>query len=522
MSFNKNARTGNAFKAAAVGTSNQIVNLVCGFVFRTVFLMVLSKEYLGLNGLFTNVLNVLSLAELGIAGAIIYRMYEPIALNNEEKVAQMMCFYKNIYRIIALIVTVIGLSILPAIKFLIKNPEEIPSDINIYVVYVLFLAQSVTSYLFVYKNSILTADQKGYINSACSMFGNILNTALRIAVLFITKDFIATLITGIVVSLTVNIVNSIIATKMYPCIFKGKHKLDKTSKKTILKDTAALACHKIGGVVVGSTDNILLSAFIGIGVLGIYSNYSLLMVAVAGLIGQLLGTFTSSVGNAKLNLTSDDFFKTYKRLLYINLVIVSCACVSMYCLLEPFITVWLDEGMLLDNNVVIVLIISYFLSQFRHVNINFTSATGLFRKDRLRPLIEAAVNLTASIVLVNYLGVMGIFLGTIISNLLVVFWREPYLLFKNEFKAVNKLWKYFTLIALFGAYTTLMSYGLNAVFNFMPNIVGYVILKFAICAVVPLGTICVLTFWTDEFKYFISLIKRVMNKVLRKLGKKES
>lgn len=512
MAFNKAGRTTNAVKVAAVGITNQIVNMVCGFVFRTVFLMVLSKEYLGLNGLFTNVLSVLSLAELGISTAIIYKMYVPIAQNDEIKVAQMMHFYKNIYRIIAAVVTVIGLALLPAIKFLIKDAAEIPSDVNIYVVYCLFLAQSVTSYLFVYKSSILIADQKSYINSACSIGGNILNTALRIVVLFVTKNFVATLITGIVVALVVNIINSIIATKMYPAVFKKGSKLDKFTQKQIMKDTYAMACHKIGGVIVGSTDSILLSAFIGIGILGLYSNYSMLLFAVAGLIGQLLSSFQPSIGNANLKLSNEDFFKTYKRLQFINLVIISCVCISFYCLLEPFITIWLGADMLLESNVTVVLVVAYFFSHCRHINLSFISATGLFRKDKLRPLIESLVNLVASILFVRFLGVIGIFLGTIVSQVLVVFWREPYLLFKYRFNNTKKLLGYFATTLCFGVFTFCVAFGLNNLLKLMPSTIGFFVLKVLICGFVPISLLLFSTCLSDECDFTLTMMKKFFRK----------
>lgn len=514
--FNEKARTTNAFKSVGMGVANQLVNIITGFVFRTVFLMVLSKEYLGINGLFTNILNVLSLAELGIGSAIVFRMYEPISINDVHKVSCIMEYYKKVYRIIALIVGVIGFSMLPLIKFMIKDLSEVPSDVNIYVVYGLFVFQSLASYFFIYKTSIFSADQKGYIISLGSIITVITSISLRIAVLLITKDFVATLVTGIVVTLLANITLSVIATKKYAFVFKSKDRLDKETKALIKKDTLAMSCHKIGGCIVGSTDNILLSAFVGIGVLGIYSNYSLILVAVGGLLGQIFGSFISSIGNVKIKNGGEHYFETYNNLLYVNLVVVSCVCVALFTLFNPFITVWLGADMLLSEGVVAVMTVSYFFSNLRHINITFTMASGLFKRDKARPIVEAVVNLVASLLLVKFLGVVGIFFGTIISNVSVVFWREPYLLFKKEFKKPKLLLKYFAEVFVFLAYAVAMSALMYYVIGLMPNNVGYLILKFLIVGVVPVAGLVALTFWTDEFKFTLGKVKSSIFKILHR------
>lgn len=515
-SFNSKSRTNNALKSIGSGGINQIVNLILGFVYRTVFLMILSEQYLGLNGLFTNILNVLSLAELGIGAAIVYRMYQPISMDDIGKVANILSYYKRMYRFIAMIIAIIGLAIIPFLKFFIKDLTEVPADINIYIIYALFLFQTLSSYFFIYKTSIFNADQKGYIMSTANIIYNIVGTSARLLVLYLTKNFMLTLVVSIAINLIFNIIMSTIATKRYSFVFKIKGKLDKETIALIKKDTYAMACHKIGGVVVGSTDSILLSAFVGIGLLGIYSNYSLIIVSLAGLFAQLFGTFYSSIGNAKLKLDEENYYNVYKRLMFLNLWIVSCSSIALICLINPFITVWLGEKMLLGSDVVIALVGSFFLSHLRHINIAFTNASGLFKRDKYRPIIEALVNLVVSIILVIYLGIIGIFIGTIISNFVVLFWREGYLLHFKEFKRPKKLFKYYLAVGAFALFTVGVASGLYFITNLMPNNFWYLILKFFIVGIIPSLLLSLMTYRTKEFKYlshiFLDLLKKIIKR----------
>ncbi len=511
--FNKNSRTSNALKTAISGVSYQILTLVLSFVFRTIFLLVLSKEYLGLNGLFTNILSVLSLFELGVGSSIVFRMYKPIANSDVTSVGQYMRFYKKMYTTIGVIVLVVGLALLPAIKFFIKDAQEIPSDINIYFVYFLFILQSASSYFLVYKTSIFSADQKQYYIIIAQLISSVVLFIFRIIILFVWKNYVGTLIAAIVMGILQNVVLSILAKKQYPDIFKVKENLSKEQIKDIKTDVISLMCHKVGGVVLGSTDSIILSSMIGLSVLGIYSNYSMIITAVSTLIGQLFGTYTSSIGASLINENKDGNYSLYKNLIFLNFTIVSCAIIMLFTLINPFIEVWLNKDMLLEIQVVITLAINLFLSQIRHINISYVNASGLFRKDRWRPLAEAVVNLICSLILVKYLGILGIFLGTIISNLSVVFWREPYLISKNLFS--KKPTYFYIIFCLSVAFSTLMSVLLYYLFELLPINLGFLILRFIIAGVVPISIIILTTFWTKEGKYAINKFKNIFKKILR-------
>lgn len=516
--FNTSARTLNASRNIAAGLLAQIASLLFGFIFRTIFIKVLAVEYLGINGLFTDILTLFSLAELGVGSAIVFRMYRPIAVDDIDKVSALLDFYKKIYRVIALVILVLGATIMPFIKYLIHDTSEIPSDVNIYVIYALFLMQSLSSYLFVYKTSIFTADQKAYVVSAMSICNQIFSTVAKIVVLYLTLNYTFVLLSGIVVTLLINIAFSELSKRKYKFVFAKKNKLDKKTIHDIKGDVLATMCHKVGGVIVTNTDSILISAMIGLGILGIYSNYTLIINAINVFMGQLLSSFIASIANSKLKSDENDYYNTYKRAIYLDAVATCFTTIALFGLLNPFISVWLGGEFLLPQTTVLLLCLSYFLKNIRQINNSFTNACVLFRRDKWRPFTEAAINLVVSIVLAKFMGIDGIFIGTIVSNLCTVFWREPYLLFKYEFKKNVAI--YFIIVALSLLFTAGCSALMWYIFTFIPTGIGWLILEFVIMAIVPTALMIILTCRMQEFKYYVSIAKALFRKISIKARRK--
>lgn len=516
--FNTQSRTINSLKGSALGIGNHLLKILLEFAYRTVFLYFLSAAYLGLNGLFTNILSILSLAELGIGTAIIYRLYKPIRDNQPDVVASVMDFYKKIYRIIALVVAVCGLILMPFIQYFIKSDADIPADINIYVIYGLFLIQSVSSYFFVYKQSILSADQRSYSISIINIVLNLIRYAIQIIILVCTKNFLWTLVGAIAAQITVNFLVSVLISKKYAFVFKIKNKIDPSLRKQIMKDTRATMIHTVGTKVVFSTDNILIARFIGLVETGIYSNYSLITVAIQNFIGQIMSALTGSLGNlhAEQNIEREKI--VYYRITFINLWITSFCSICLFVLLNSFIEIWQSQALTFDIVTVMVLVLSFFFNSARPSQTQFINATGLFVKDKLRPLFESAINLTASILLVMYLGLVGIFVGTIISSLLTVFWREPYLLHKFVLKC--SMLKYWLMVLFAFLLTAATACGMYFLCELMPLNLGYFILRLFLCLLLPNLIFIAATFWTKEFKYVIELIKHLFSKLFAKIFRK--
>lgn len=441
--FNKKSRTSNILKTSGVGMVSTAFSTLLAFAYRTVFIYILSASYLGIEGLFSNILKMLSLAELGISTAIVYRFYEPICKNDVEKVGQLMKFFKVVYAAIATIIMAVGLSILPFLNVFIKDASEVPADINLSLVYVLYLLMQVSTYLFSYKMTILTADQKQYMMSIFNVVVKFISSVAQIVVLVIWKNFTLSLILNIIVTLAANIIMSAYVTRQYKEVFAVKTTLPKNERAQIYKDTFATLCHKIGGIVANGTDSIIISSFIGIAVAGIYSNYHMIIYSIIVIMQQVTGNFTSSLGNAAVVKTGDEQFSDYRKLLFATLWISSYVTTCVYVLIDKFMLIWTQNTeMLLDEYTVILIAIMLFTDIIRYITTSYINGNGLFVKDKIRPLIEAGINLLVSIIAVKKIGLAGVFVGTIVSRICTTMWREPYLVFKHVFnKSTKHYWK---------------------------------------------------------------------------------
>ena len=445
--FNDDNRTINTVKASFWGTTKSIFDIVLGFVYRTIFISILSADYLGLNGLFTNLLQVLSLAELGITTAIVYRFYEPISKKDVFQVGKLMNYLRIVYRNIASIILLLGLIITPFIKWFIKDTDSIPKDVNIYVIYLLFLLNTVSSYLFIYKQTILSADQRAYIVSFWGLIASLLKYFMQIAVLLVIKDYTISLLSGIIITIITNIIISKWTQVKYREIFDVCEDLNSDEKKEIINDTKAVMFHKVGATVKTSTDSLVLSKFVSLSSTGIYSNYSMIIIGLQSLISQLLGNFVSSVGNAHVELEKKQNYSIYKKLLFIDLWISTVTVVCLYTLINDFIVVWIGEDFLFDRFTLIMLCTQFYIIISRQINISYTNGCGLFARDKYRPIIEAFLNLFFSIIGVKLLGIVGVFIGTVISSILTVCWREPIILYREEFN--ESVWNYWKMYSSF-------------------------------------------------------------------------
>lgn len=441
--FNKSSRTSNVLKTSGIGMISTVLTTLLAFGYRTVFIYILSASYLGVEGLFSNILKMLSLAELGISTAIVYRFYEPISRNDVEKVGQLLRFFKMVYAVIATVILLVGLSILPFLHVFIKDISEVPPDINLHLIYVLYLLMQVSTYLFSYKLTILTADQKQYIVSIFNVVVKVATCVAQIIALIIWKNFVLSLILNIAITLASNIVMSTLVEHQYKEAFSVKTMLPKDERQRIYKDTFATLCHKIGGIIANGTDSIIISSFIGITVAGIYSNYHMVIYSIITIMQQVTGNFTSSLGNAAVEKTGDEQFKDYKKLLFATLWISSYVTTCVYVLIDKFILIWTNKPeMVLDEFTVILISIMLFTDIIRYITTSYINGNGLFVKDKIRPLIEATINLVVSILAVKIFGLAGVFIGTIVSRICTTMWREPYLVFKYVFgKSMMYYWR---------------------------------------------------------------------------------
>ncbi len=497
-------RSENSIKNVVVNISCQLLSILLSFICRTVFIQTLGEAYLGVSGLFSNILSLLSLAELGIGTAITFSMYKPLAEDDHKKTGALMGLYRTAYHVIGLIVAAAGLVFAPFYKFFISDPSQIP---NLTLIYFLYLFNSVVTYFFSYKQDIITADQKGYICTLYQYGFCIVQNIIQIFILYRTKNFIVYFCAQILFGFLTNFFLAQKADKMYPYLKKyEKTALKKEDRSAIFKNIRAMFLHRIGGAVVNGTDNILISKFFGLADVGIYSNYFLITNTLNGLIAQIFNGITASVGNLGAAENDGKSYEVYLSVNFAGSWIFGYCAICLFCLINPFIRLWTNKDLLFSFPVVTFIIINFYVTGMRQATLTFKNSFGLFWYDRYKALVEAAVNLIASVILLKTMGVAGVFLGTLVSTMTIDFWVDPLVLFRYGFhrSAVPYFIRYFSsaLITIAAGGATWFSCSFTAPYSPM----GF-IQKCVICLIVPNAFFLLVFGRTKEFRYLKQYVK---------------
>lgn len=509
-------RTYNSIKNMIYSIISNALTIIIGFLVQKVFLSILGTEYLGLNSLYTNIVSMLAIADLGIGSAIIYNLYEPVAKNKKEKIKSLMRFYRNTYRIIALIIFVIGLIIIPFLGIIVGK-TTIPNA-ELIILFILFLLDTVSSYLLSYKRSLLYADQKIYITSIVHLGYLVIMNSLLIGCLLLTKNYYLYLIIKIICRILENVVISIIANKKYPYLKdKDAKKLSKETINDIVLKVKGLIFHKIGSFFVLGTDNIIISMFLGVTIVGLYNNYYLVIYALTTLICQGFTSFTASVGNLLALESKERVFQVFKRIRFLNFWVASYTAVSILVVMESFISSWYGTEYLLDTSVLIVLVINYYLTVMRYNISIFKEAAGIFHEDRYVPIIESIVNIVASLILLKFFGLTGVFLGTIISNLILHFYSYPKYVYKELFKDnyqnyFKSIFTYFILFIFIASFTFIICSIIKVDNSFIQMIINI-----GISLIIPNLINYIFLHRKEEFSY----LKELLNKILKRQLKGE-
>lgn len=432
-------RTGNALRNMGFALAGQLLTLLAAFFTRGVFVRTLSAEYLGMNGLFSSILSLLSLAELGVGAAITFGLYRPLADQDTLEVKALMSFFRRAYVRIGLSIFFLSLLLLPFLPNLLKSPQAL-EDLRLY--FFLFALNNAISYFFSYKRALLIADQKEYLSVFYQSFFFLLRNGYQVLALILTRSFWLYLIIQFVMTLLENILISIKADSLYPFLKETQAlRLTPEAFATLKRNTLAMLAHKIGAVVVFGTDNILISKLVGIVEVGLYSNYSMVVVAMNTLLQRFLGALTASVGNLVATEPEERILVVFDSLNLLSYWLTALSSIGLFFLLNPFVKLWLGEQYLFPLPLVTIIVANFYLGRMRNPVLVFRDALGLFWKDRYKPLLEATVNLFASLVFYRYLGFIGILVGTTFSTLTTCFWIEPYVLFRYGLRRPLK--KYF-------------------------------------------------------------------------------
>lgn len=432
-------RTENSIKNLIYAFSGQAIGIIVNLITRFVFIRFLAQEYLGIDGLFTNLLSILSLVELGIGPAMTFSLYKPLAQKDEKKIGALMNLYKNSYNVVGILIIIIGLAITPLLPMFIN---QMPNIEEINVIYILFVLNSGFSYFYAYKRSLIIADQKKYIATFYRYLFFVILNICQIVILMITKNYLLFLVAQILFTVIENIAISKKTQQLYPFLKDHKkEKLEKETKKEISKNIVAMTIHKIGGVVVKSTDNIILSKFVGLTPVAIYSNYYLIINAVNTVLMQVFNSITASVGNLNVTENKKKLTDIFEKIFFVNFWIYSFSSICLYILLNHFINIWIGNNYLFSVSIVTIIVINFYITGMRNTVLTYRDALGLYWQDRYKAIFESIINIVASIIFVKMFGTFGVFLGTFISSITTCLWVEPYVLYKYGLK--EKVCKYF-------------------------------------------------------------------------------
>ncbi|MBQ7410036.1 MAG: oligosaccharide flippase family protein [Clostridia bacterium] len=510
-------RTEKSLRNVKYSIIGQVVTLFASFIQRTIFIKFLSQDLLGINSLFTNILSILSLAELGVGTSITYYLYKPIYEKDETKITQIMNFFKKIYIIIGWVIFCLGMLIIPFLSLFIDNIKDYD---NIYLIYILFVLNTSISYFFSYDRTLIIANQDKYIDALYRYVGYVLLYITQAIVIIVSKNYILFLILQIIFTIVENYLISRKARKDYPYINNKKLQLEKNEKKEIFKNAKAMMLHKIGWVVVSSTDNLLISKFINITLVGIYSNYNMIISALTTVITQIYNAITASIGN--LCASKEDNNKQENIFLKIDFFTYFIYAISTSCLIalfNPFIKLWIGEKYLLSISTVIIISISFYINGMRKSVLAFRDSMGLFYVDRYKSLIEAFLNIVLSIVFAMKFGIDGIFMGTILSSLLSSSWIEPLVLYKYGFRMkVKNYYKRFIVRFIYLFVIIIINYYLVTAISINSEIFEFCIK--VICSLIVTTTLMIIySIKNESFKYFVNLFKQKIEGIF--YGKKK-
>lgn len=505
------SRTKNATRNIVWGVINKVVTIFIPFFTRTAIIRVLGMQYAGIGNLFASILSVLSLAELGFGEALVYSMYKPLAENDQQKVMALLNFYRRCYRIIGIIITSVGLCVLPFIKFFAKG--DVPNDINIYFLFSIYLFNTAISYfLFAYKRSLLIASQREDLSNKVNLLISFSTSILQIIGLILFKSFYAFALLIPAATLASNICVAIVSNYYYP-EYKCHGKIDEEQLAQIKKNVYGMLFQKIGNTILNSADTIIISLFMGVTMVAYYNNYYYIVTAAGGIMGAISSALTPEIGHM---ISTEDKSKNYSLFMKIAslegwILIVFSSC--MMGLYRPFMKMWVGEENMLPSIYILIFVTYFFVYKMNDVCYIYRQAAGLWWEGRWMPIVSSAINISLNLFLIQYIGLAGIAISTIISVVLVnVIWGSI-LVFKEYFDDYSMMKKYLLFLArnILSAIVVLIPVGYVCNMIEDKNLLVFG-LKIIICVVLPNILLLAFNFknvlYRDTFQWIYKKVKK--------------
>ncbi|MGQ4526095.1 lipopolysaccharide biosynthesis protein [Intestinibacter bartlettii] len=508
--MNDNSRILNSVRNIFTGFLGQLITLITGFVCRTIFIQCLKTEYLGISGLFTNILSVLSLAELGVGGAINYALYKPLAEKNEKEVSEYMNFYSKAYTSIGIFIFIVGICLLPFLKYLIKDTPNIKENLNL--IYIIYLSNTSIGYFFSYKSALINADQRNYIVSLANYARVILQAIVQIVILLLTKNFLLYLIIEFVFSITENLIIAYITNRLYPFIKTNKkYKLEKSKKNKLIADIRDLMINKLSGVLVNNTDNLIITYFSGLATVGLCSNYNLLINIINTTLKQFFDGIQASLGNLNAVESKEKRELYFDITNFINFWIFGFCTICIILLIDDVINLWIGNRFILDSSIKYILAINFYIVGMQNSVWSYKVTSGIFKKGRFILAIMAIINLALSIILGKKMGLFGILFATTIARITTNVWYDPYIVYKLIFNKSPKkyFYKYMKNILIISLTFSLTSY-IVSIISFINNIYLKCLLKLIICIIVPNICFLIIFYKNNDLKFIKNYIFNIL------------
>lgn len=510
-------RVKNSKRNVLFGLINKSVTLILPFVIRTLILQFLSSEYVGLSSLFTSVLSVLNLAELGFGSALVFSMYKPLADDDMDTIRALLNFFRKVYRIIGCIVIVIGLCLLPFIKLFIFG--DVPNGMNVYILFGIYIFDASLSY-FVFPQStcVFSSQQRTDIESNIITAVYTVMYVCQIIVLYVFRDaeayitYYVYIILQPAFNIILNVVKGITAKKLYPGFYcSGKPSAELVSD--IKGRVKALFGHKLGTVVLYSLDSIVVSAVLGLSELAVFNNYYLIHASILGLLQVGYNAVKAGIGNSIVTDDTEKNYTDFKKLTFMNSCIVGWCTICLLCLYNRFMYFWVggDTSLIYDVKIVICLCVYFYLNSMRWIVLTYKDAAGVWKEDAVKPYVESIVNLVLNIVLIHTpLKVAGVIISSVIAVFFVSGPWETVVLFRSYFK--RKPYEHYLWYFIYSAVNVAVAVGTYFVCHLLAP--GYAVKDFVIriliLITVPVLAYVLIYFKKREFKQCAhSLLKRI-------------
>ena len=497
-------RTKNSIRNITGAVMNKAVGIIFPFLIRTIIIYKMGTEYAGLSSLFTSILQILSLSELGVGSAIVYSMYKPVAAGNIGEINALLNLYRKFYRQVGGFILVAGIILMPFVPYLING--SYPADINLYALYMIYLFNTVASYfLYAYKSSVLNVYQRKDIESNIETAVNVVMYCIQIMVLVLFTNYYIYIIFLPIATVVMNLLRSAVVDRNYPMIH-CEGQISKDTQKGIIMRVGALIGHKLSGVVNCSLDNVVVSAFLGLTMVAQYGNYYYVVSALSGVMSVVFSAITASIGDSIIKENVEKNKKDFYDIQYMNCWVVGWICTCMFCLYQDFITLWVGESLLFSLDIAALFVVYFYAWHIRRTVIIYKDATGLWWADKFKPYVSIGVNLILNFSTVRIWGVYGILISTIIAYLVIEGPWETIVLFREVFKCSSRKY-WMNLVGYTGIVLICLAVTYWAGrFVVWGGIKGF-IMKTALCGIIPNVVWCFLTFMTSGWKRITYILR---------------